>query len=142
MTPLTQTILACPKRNDGHDADGNPGDCFRTAVASLLDLDPDTVPHFATYGEDAWWDEARSWAQSRGGDFIYLPVPIPEDWREWWDDMRDRLDHVILDGPSPRGPFNHVVIGTTDLVTVHDPHPSRAGLSSIDGMFIYTEGSR
>lgn len=140
MTPLTQTVLADPARNDGHDANGRPGDCMRTAVASLLDLDPAEVPHFAEYGDDDWWDEMRTWARRRGGEWIYLPLPIPEDWREWWTARRNDFAHVLLSGDSPRGPFKHVVVGTPDLVTVHDVHPSRAGLTALDGLFIYDTG--
>ena len=141
MTPHTQTILACPERNDGHDADGNPGDCFRTAIASLLDLDPSTVPHFATHGADEWWDKTREWFAEQGGQFYYLPLPIPDDWQAWWDEYRDVTDFVILGGPSPRGPFQHVVVGTPDLLTVHDPHPSGDGLVDVTEVFAYVEAA-
>ena len=45
MIPVHQTILACPIRGDGHDADGRPGDCYRAAIASVLDLPIDEVPY-------------------------------------------------------------------------------------------------
>ena len=36
MIPVLQTILADPTRDDGHDASGQPGDCYRAALASAL----------------------------------------------------------------------------------------------------------
>lgn len=140
MTPHTQTILADPVRNDGHDANGVPGDCYRTAIACLLDAAaPTDVPHFVEAG-DAWWDETQKWVRARGDALYYLPVPVPEDWQEWWDYHSQRLDHVILSGPSPRGTFGHAVVGTPNLEVVHDPHPSRAGLTGVTGIEVYLKG--
>ena len=73
MTPHTQTILADPARNDGHDADGNPGDCYRTAIACLLDLEPESVPHFVAAGEGKWWDATQEWVKARGLTTYPLP---------------------------------------------------------------------
>jgi hypothetical protein len=140
MTPHTQTVFADPARGDGHDANGVPGDCYRTAIACVIDAQsPTDVPHFISYG-DSWWDETQKWVKGRGDELIYLPVPIPEDWRGWWDHCSQRVEHVILSGPSPRGKFDHVVVGTTDFKMVHDPHPSRAGLASVRGVEVYIPG--
>lgn len=137
MTPHHQTILADPARDDGHDANGRPGDCYRTAFACLLDLHPLEVPHFAE--TDEWWDATQAWAKSRGAQVIYLPLPIPGDWAGWWAEQAPRLEHVILGGPSPRGTFGHVVVGRPDLTVVHDPHPSGAGLAEVVELFVYLE---
>jgi len=136
----TQTITA--ERPDGHNAEGIPGDCFRTAVASMLDLAIEDVPHFMVFAD--WWGAARRWARERGGDFAYLPIPVPEYGEEAWAVMQDwTRDHpdakVILSGPSPRGPFWHAVVGDTHLETHHDPHPSRAGLLEVGEVTYYCQ---
>ena len=138
MTPHAQTILADPKRGDGHDAYGRPGDCWRTAIACLLDLDPLDVPHFGE--SDDWWDATLDWAEARGDSMVYLPLPIPGDWAGWWEHRASITEHVILGGPSPRGTFSHVVIGTPDLTMTHDPHPSGAGLADVVEVFVYLQG--
>ena len=128
MRRLTQRLLADPKRNDGHTADGTPGDCYRTCLAILADTSYKQAPHAALYL--SWFNEARR--------FIQMNVPGSDlqcfDWDGSFDlygDGQHRL--VIATGPSPRGDFLHCVIA--DAVTgeiLHDPHPSRAGLTRIE----------
>ena len=65
MIPIHQTILADPQRNDGHDADGQPGNCYQAAIASVLDLALEDVPHFATFSDD-WVQRSWSWFADRG----------------------------------------------------------------------------
>lgn len=133
MTPVTQVHVPDPERADGHDADGIPGDCWRTAIACILDLHPSEVPHFIALfeGMDAdeddpltekfgpwWWRETRRWLRARGRDIGVHPEPVPPYVE----------DYVLLTGPSPRGDFMHVVVGDRYGKLVHDPHPSRMGL--------------
>ena len=63
MIPVHQTILADPARNDGHDANGQPGNCYQAAIASALDLRLDDVPHFATFCDD-WVERSLDWFAS------------------------------------------------------------------------------
>ena len=139
MTPHTQDLLAA--RPDGHTADGLPGNCLQAAVASLLDLDVDAVPHFAVYVN--WFGAMRRWARTRDADFTYFPIPVPDQYAEawaWYQDWgREHQAYVLLSGPSPRGPFWHVVVGNVDLETVHDPHPSRAGLLEVRDVIAYCQ---
>ena len=142
MTPLTQTVLACPIRQDGHDENGVAGDCWRTVLACILDKDdPREVPHFLEEeGEEdaAWWHASVEWMNAQGYHLIYLgEFPLIDEVHAWWDEYKPLLHGVIVGGPSPRGPFNHVVVGSVAPVdVVHDPHPSRAGLLSIDEIFV------
>lgn len=139
MIEHTQTILA--EREDGHSATGVPGNCLQTVVASMLDLDLDQVPHFALYVD--WFAAMRRWARDRDADFTYFPLPVPEQYAAAWETLqtwgREHRAHVLLSGPSPRGPFWHVVVGNVDLETVHDPHPSRAGLLEVRDVIVYCQ---
>lgn len=108
MSEHTQTILA-------GRTDGVHGNCMQAAIASLLDLPLDAVPHFAQF---TWWPQAiEFWARGR-----QLTVKVVDI-----DSMPTR--RCIVAGRSPRG-IEHVVVVDGGEV-VWDPHPSRDGLSSI-----------
>ena len=141
MIPVHQTILADPTRNDGHDATGQPGNCYQAAIASALDLHLAEVPHFATFCDD-WAERSAAWFLDRGlirsfyaGDALRaLSYPLyVEPGTDFWGHPVGRIVAALGAGPSPRGPFRHVVV--LDLETgrmVHDPHPSGAGVTEVD----------
>lgn len=129
MIPHTQTIVADPARGDGNDADGRPGDCWKTCIASLLDVPLDEVPHFLELeGEDGWWVGTQMFIKKHLGQDTEL---------RWWLSLEEVPKdikvpgYLIAAGDSPRGDFQHAVIASVAGDTVHDPHPSRAGLKGI-----------
>src|SRR5438067_13693724 len=105
MIPHTQTILADPARGDGHDADGRPGDCWRTCIASVLDV-PNIldVPHFVEL--DNWFGETYRFVWHHAGLSI----------RKWRDLglVPEGPEFLIGVGPSPRGDFYHAVVVDRD----------------------------
>ena len=107
MIPHTQTIFV-------DDPRGIPGDCMRTAVASLLDLPTEAVPHFVLFAEPgAWFQAFTLWLTGCGLRIKPLSA--------------DNIDRECLAlGMSPRD-VEHVVVWGPDGL-VHDPHPSRAGI--------------
>lgn len=109
---VTQTILADPELQK----QGVYGNCFQAAVASLLDLPLDAVPHFAAF---EWWPQAvQLWAWGRGLRMVgERTQTIPER-------------ACIVGGRSPRG-FAHVVVAEGGVI-VWDPHPSRDGLTTVE----------
>lgn len=106
MIPHTQTIFVNDPRNI-------PGDCMRTAVASLLDMPTEAVPHFVLF--DDWFAAFSLWLKGRGLRVIALAEPDRE---------------CLALGMSPRGVEHIVVWGRRGLI--HDPHPSRAGVVARD----------
>jgi len=125
MTPAYQIVL--------HDPPAL-GDCLRASVASVLDLAPEDVPHFVQIGTDrygdtdtdgvAWHRELRTFLADRGLDVLWCPVDELADYLPW-----SVLDDCMLQGPSPRGDFSHIVVGRPDGTITHDPHPSQDGLA-------------
>jgi hypothetical protein len=114
MTPVTQTIL--------HDPDsGTVGNCMQAAIATLLDLPLDDVPHFAEH--DDWDIRLGVWCHDRGLLWCKFGVQTLPEWVP-----------CLLTGKSPRG-IAHVVVGR-GLSTVWDPHPSRDGLTSIGSVWV------
>lgn len=130
----TQRYTASLRRRDGHTIDGIPGDCFRTAIACLLDRDRDDVPHFGL--RLSWWEETRRWIRANDGrDLYYVDADEPEHWHLIPGGVGDD-DLMLVGGPSPRGSFGHVVVGRRDGSVVWDPHPSRAGLTGVVEFFV------
>ncbi|HWB38319.1 MAG TPA: hypothetical protein VHA75_20065 [Rugosimonospora sp.] len=118
MTPVVQTIFATGQ------PDSPIGNCLQAAIASLLDLPLDDVPHFvgddvATDGELHWWTQWRRWCADRG-----LVV-------------RDGVDlepgeYYLGGGPSPRDPEHrsHVAVYRNGEL-IHDPYPGGTGVVEV-----------
>lgn len=101
------------------------GDCFATCVAMVLDLPQPDVPNFCAVG-DAWWEGFLLWCEGQGitamevklqpGALSRLTAGIP----------------CILSGLSPRGTWQHSVVGVTTeggFAYLHDPHPDATFLA-------------
>jgi hypothetical protein len=114
MREVTQTIL----HEEGSTI---PGNCLQAAVASLLDLDLDTVPHFVVH--DDWLERLVAFGREHGH---HVKCAAPDA----------RVSLGIASGPSPRGVQHAVVMASGDVVW--DPHPSRAGLLAIGLVFAFT----
>lgn len=126
MTPHKQLLLHRPE-------DGVLGDCYRTAIACLLDMPPQDVPHH--YGRADMTDaEVRGlmqvWLAGRGliGVMIGFTGDMPTILR-FMASANPGL-YYMLSGTSPRG-FPHVVIAL-DGAIIHDPHIDGCGLSGPD----------
>ena len=122
MKPVLQTLFGGP---DGPiDQIGN---CFAACLATLLDLDLVDVPHFVQIHRD---DNERNaamlkWLTARGFSLICY------EYAPWVHQYFGVGAQVILGGKSPRGDWNHAVVGEIRAEgwrLLHDPHPSRDGL--------------
>lgn len=134
MIPITQTELYDPMRPD------HRGNCWQTVLASVLDLPLDEVPHFVQDDHDHdgtknfewnWWKRSFDFLRERGLTLEYADL----------DDSPG--EYLLVAGKSPRGggAIYHVVI-YRDGVMVHDPHPDRTGLLSIDRTYaVRTHGT-
>jgi hypothetical protein len=118
MIPVTQTRM------------GDHGNCLSACVASLLEIPIEWVPNFTRERDPEISQPMKlnAWLSSIGLEALYCMTDIMHP------------EHVIPDGYyiitgwSPRG-RPHVVIGRGKHI-VHDPHPSRAGLVSVDGFIM------
>jgi hypothetical protein len=116
MTPVDQEFL--------HDPPKQNGDCLRAIVASLLDLPLSEVPHFCAEGDgEGWFLRLGLWLQARGLCVVPLLGPQCID-----------AFHIAA-GPSRRG-VRHAVVMRNGRV-VHDPHPTREGIESVDQAFLF-----
>ena len=106
---------------------GGDSNCVGACVASVLEVPSADVPHFGLHGD--WSSMLNMWLAAR--DLWFLSVPFRRDGTPWigvgW--------HLMI-GEGPRGAC-HTVVGFSGEI-VHDPHPSRDGLTAIDtcGFFV------
>ena len=100
MKPVNQTII-----------DKENGNCLQAAVASILELDLEEVPHFISIGED-WWFDFRDWLAKRNINVVWTPEFVPiGSWH---------IQSVL----SSRFPGEtHAVVANPDCEIVHDPNP-------------------
>lgn len=102
------------------------GNCLQACLASLLDVNLEDVPNFAAIEGDVseWFLAMVGWLGDRGlGVWVYYTEGQPQ-----WYGSPGTLG--IISAKSPRGDFQHSVIGylTEDGWQLeHDPHPSREG---------------
>ena len=125
MIPVKQTI----RHNPEH---GAYGDCHRAAVATILELPIEKVPHFAIDGPTGEVFSQRVDDFLAGFNLAVFDMPFPGDLtlKQVLDFMgtriRDRKLVFLLGGLSPRL-TNHTVVCQGDEL-VHDPHPDAGGL--------------
>ena len=122
MTPVTQTLF-------GGGENGIPGNCYQAAIASILNLSLDAVPHFVLF-------EARSlyifkmWLKDRGLDVSVYGM-------KWFYDEEDPLDinlipegeYVLASGMASRG-FSHSCVYQLELWLVSTSLVSLSTLSA------------
>lgn len=120
MKPVHQNIFGSPN-----------GNCFQACVASIFELPLEDVPHFCGYKNKHWFQDIQRWMNERG--FFYFPVCFSETNLEY-ETLYPILPDVlcIASGKSPRGNFNHSVVGVIrsgyDFRILYDPHPDNTGL--------------
>lgn len=116
---------------------GTYGDCYRACLCTILQVNPDEVPH--PIGPTGGWS---------GAFMKYMREVlgvVPRNYKATHEDnshplLRDSRSGVevpklvVAVGNSPRGNWLHgVVWDRLQGAMVHDPHPSRDGLVLVEG---------
>ena len=110
MIPVDQTIF-----------EFGTGDCMRACIASIFELDIETVPNFMQDGNAKFNEYLNNWCESRFLRAIDITT----------DDLKILQDcYVIACGDSPRAKNGerHAVVWLNEQI-VFDPHPHRTGLN-------------
>ena len=117
------------KQRFRHDPDnGVWGDCWRTAIACLFDLEPGDVPHFGDGGPsgDEMGARVDAWLKEQGCHRVMLAFPAE------LDDVLRTVGYYnpnawyLLTGRSRTG-VDHVVICRNNKIE-HDPSLDDAGI--------------
>lgn len=118
------------KQTIKHDPEhGKYGDCFRTALACLLHVRPEDVPHFMEMYPDTekLWPAVNAWLTDYFG-YALFGVPYAGTLEEVLTLNASINPGIVylLAGESPRG-VTHQVICENDKI-IHDPAPDGGGL--------------
>jgi hypothetical protein len=110
MKPVDQTIFIPPQAN-----------CFAACLASILERPLSEVPNFM---EDLdWVSSYNAWLERFDLFLLLVVLPLPPAVK-----IQTFPGYSIVTGEGPRGFLHSVVYKCNELV--HDPHPSRAGITS------------
>lgn len=113
---------------------GNNGDCFRTALACILDMEQvEDIPHFfdGEFDLDEGWDAVREWLLVNKQLFM-LTVPFDSKLQELLDCMKFQNPGIFYLISGHSGVDNHVVIAYEDRI-IHDPCGKPAHNGSLVG---------
>lgn len=126
MIPVDQTIF-------GERA----GNCNAACLASIFEVGIGDVPNFCAdvpRGQD-WQAVQNEWLRTRFGCCALTLLMDGDGHIPYVNALADGT-LCILSGKSPRGDFNHAVVGKYRLQNarhwidmLHDPHPSRDGVT-------------
>lgn len=114
MTPVDQTAFE------------ERGNCLAASLATLFGVPLDGLPDFL---RGNWKKTLQDWAAERGYAAAFIIVPGVIQF------ALDLKAPLIMCGNSPRG-RKHATVWDKGR-PFHDPHPSRAGLSSCDYAIVF-----
>lgn len=110
-------------------ADGE-GNCFQAALASVLELDLEEVPHFCLNGGSEWYDRLLEWLRSFGLSAVHIQATT-----ELLESANFEGCFYIVSGKSPRGVEHSTVYRGKKCI--HDPFKGSSGVvpTGIDVIF-------
>ncbi len=125
MKPLIQHKLSA------QDGSVN-GSCFRTCLASILEVEIDSIPAFEDMGQN-WHQSFFDFLEEHNLEFDGTGRFNSEFHKDLFSKYEGIDGYVIVGGKSPR---EWVVRGHAVLYKegnmVHDPHPSGEGLTELE----------
>lgn len=122
MKPITQTKVSS---EDGSVS----GNCFRACIASILEIDIDSIPAFEDMKGGEWHMPFFKFLSENGYEFHGTGRFDNEFHDELFKTYEGVDGYIIVNGTSPRKwvTRGHSVVYKNGVM-VHDPHPSREGL--------------
>jgi hypothetical protein len=129
------------KQQIKHNPPERYGDCHRAALASILELPIEEVPHFCdkTLFPDRWRDDERAWLLARGRVPITLIFDTDDVDLVFGTMAALNPDTFYLLGGTSRKGTGHSVVGLNAGIA-HDPSPELSGIVAPmeDGRFWVT----
>lgn len=111
---------------------GTVGDCWRACIANALSMPIADVPHFVRDHDTDYVEATQEWLEHKGElPLVFCPPTFPI--------VDIHLRFAILLGRSPRNVQHAVLVDATTGEIIHDPHPSRAGLTTRTGVYVFYE---
>lgn len=111
------------KHNEG---EGEYGDCFRTALACVLDMEPSQVPHFMDGFPDDWAEQMNDWLLSNGFFAVEFAFDGSVEYALKAMGLWSKDTEYLIAGRTIGG-TDHQCVGRNDQI-IHDPEPRKPGL--------------
>lgn len=104
------------------------GNCLAACVASIFECSIDDVGALEDLPPGEWIDALQRWLNLRGYDWeVSRQDPAPE--------LPESFSYLAI-GQSQRGDYRHCVVYQSGRMA-HDPHPSGAGLRTVETYWIF-----
>lgn len=85
------------------------GDCMRTCVASLLNLEPEDVPHFLHDNSDEWLPRLNAWLAPRKLAYLVFGVGEASLWVDIMKRAGQDLFHLITVESATPGVLHQII---------------------------------
>jgi hypothetical protein len=134
-------MTPCKQLNKHQPEIGVIGDCYRTAIACILDLQPDAVPHFCEQWDGNHEEAARTWLRKRDLMMLNFAMPGSLAIGQVIDQGERCADGAawILGGRSQRG-TNHSVVVQGGII-VCDPVTGGENPGALIGPTVNDDGT-
>lgn len=117
------------------------GDCLMACVASILEVSLETLPVLPPSDEN--WFDTVAWVAQHAG-FAILPLESQKRWHQS-DDVVKVDPHLIaptgyaiaIGPPTGRNERGYHAVVALDGHVVHDPHPTRTGITGIEYWIVF-----
>lgn len=115
-----------------HNPPATFGDCYRTSIAVILDMDAADVPHFMDVGNsgEGAWDQAETWLNARGLCTIAMLFDGATPLQKVLDTIacvNQRSRPAFLLHGTSRNRVNHTVVACNGDI-VCDPSLDNSGI--------------
>ena len=130
MKPIIQTKIS------SEDGSIN-GNCFRTCIASILEIDVDSIPAFEDMEGGQWQIPFMNFLSDNGCEFEGTGRFNNEFHKNLFENYEGVDGYIITNGTSPRAwvTRGHSVLYKNGKL-VHDPHPSGEGLVELKDYYM------
>ena len=112
------------------EVDSSTGDCMRASIASILEVDLQSVPHITRTDEKKWFSVLYYFFIAH--EYIYSGMWFPVSGKRKLLKRHSINDYYLATVKSrtyPDKDVTHMVVMDSSFTVVHDPHPTRASLN-------------
>lgn len=112
------------------EVDSKTGDCMRAAIASVLEIDLQAVPHLTRTDKEKWFSVLYYFLAAY--EFLYSGMWVPAEGKQKLQLLKKySINGFYLAVVNSRtypleAKVTHMVVMDTNWKVAHDPHPSKS----------------
>lgn len=133
-------MIKITQKNFHNPSEGRYGDCYKTCLACLFEVDPNTIPDVTEamwLSEDEFLRVYEEWLRSIGYASIHVPMAHSlETVLEWSNKLNPDVYHLLTGHSKNRVP--HVVVCLNGQI-IWDPSIDKSGIiGPVEGYYWLT----